>query len=411
MGDLPRLFVSHSSLDAELTRQIVDRLVAVPGQAGYDVLVDYTELKPGVDWPRHLHEYMAHCHAAVLLLTANAVASPWVLKEATILAWRRSLDSSFKLFPIRFPDVDDAMLKKQQYGPLMLDLIQTIKTADPDVIANAVRGQVGQPDPRAQTPFDRLVGRLKDLLSEVGSETLREIAEKMSVEIPAWRPDVDGPMQYVTQVARRILSEDMGGFRGVHELIDTLSSTPRPDNVKQIFRIVAPYWVDAQAAGRLPQLLTAALRRAAALNGTRVSEFTALAYVQRAHPLSLLHSTIPIVGGASGNLLSHVENQLCAWMREREGEEGSDEEIIADLRDSEETYYAILPGPIDDDSLSRILDRFPKITFILWTGEVLEPDATLTRVDWLEPMLDLGKEQRAYKSCKAAKKILKRMES
>jgi hypothetical protein len=411
MSDRPRLFVSHSSLDANLTRQVCDRLGPAPGNLGYDVLVDYSELKPGVDWPRHLHEYMAHCHAAVLLLTPNAVASAWVLKEATILAWRRSLDPSFKFFPVRFPDVDDAMLKKQQYGPLMLDLIQTIKSADPAEIANAVREQVGQPDPSASTPFDRLVGRLKDLLSQVGSETLRDIAEKMSIETPAWRPDVDPRIQYVTQVARRILSEDMGGFKGVHELIDALSFTPGPDNVKQIFRVVAPYWVDAQAAGRLPQLLTATQRRAAALNGARVSGFTALAYVRRAHPLSLLYSTIPIAGGGSGNLLSHVEEQLCTWMREKGREEGSDEEIIAALRDSEKTYYAVLPGPIDDESLGRILDRFPTITFILWTDEVLERDAMQTRVDWLEPMLDLDKEQRAYKSCKDAMKILQRMES
>jgi hypothetical protein len=411
MGDLPRLFVSHSSLDADLTRQVCDRLRPASGKLGYDVRVDYEELKPGVDWPRRLHEEMACCHAAVLLLTPNAVASPWVLKEATILAWRRSLDPSFKLFPVRFPSVDDAMLKKQQYGPLMLDLIQTIMSAVADVIANSVREQVGQPDVNVPTPFDRLVGRLKDLLSQVGSETLRDIAEKMSVKIPAWRPDVDPRIQYVTQVARQILSEDMGGFKGVHELIDALSFTPAPDNVKQIFRVVAPYWVDAQAAGRLPQLLTATQRRAAALNGARVSEFTALAYVRRAHPLSLLYSIIPIAGGGSGNLLSHVEKQLCTWMREKEGEEGSDEEIIAAVRDSEETYYAVLPGPIDDESLGRILDRFPTITFILWADEVIERDAMQTRVDWLEPMLDLDKEQRAYKSCNDAKKILQRMES
>jgi hypothetical protein len=43
MGDHPRLFVSHSSLDANLTRQVCHQLAA-----DYDVLVDYSELKPGV---------------------------------------------------------------------------------------------------------------------------------------------------------------------------------------------------------------------------------------------------------------------------------------------------------------------------------------------------------------------------
>jgi hypothetical protein len=410
MSDLPRLFVSHSSLDTDLTRQVCNRLAPASTKPGYDILVDYTELKPGVDWPRHLHEYMAHCHAAVLLLSRNAAASPWVLKEATILAWRRSLDPSFQLFPVCLTDVDDALLEKQKFGPLLFGLIQKIRSADPEIIANAIRTQVGQPDVRSPTPFDRLVGRLTNLLSQVGPETLKEIAEKMSIQIPAWRPDVDRHTQYVTQIARRVLSEDMGGFKGVDELIDALSFTPGPDNVKQIFSIIAHYWVDAQAAGRLPQLLTASERRAAALNGARVSEFTAHAYVRRAHPLSLIHTLIPIVGGAPGNLLSHVTQEICTWMR-KEGEKGSDEEIIADLRGGDQTYYAVLPGPIDDESLTKILGRFPTVMFILWTGELLERDEMLTHVEWMEPMLDLNKEQRAYRSYKNARKILDRMGS
>jgi hypothetical protein len=56
------------------------------------------------------------CHAAVLLLSRNAAASPSVLKEATILAWRRSLDPSFQLFPVCLTDVDDGLLEKQKFG-------------------------------------------------------------------------------------------------------------------------------------------------------------------------------------------------------------------------------------------------------------------------------------------------------
>ena len=44
-------------------------------------LVAFTELKPGVIWPRHLHESMAPYHAAVALLTPGPVASDWVLKD------------------------------------------------------------------------------------------------------------------------------------------------------------------------------------------------------------------------------------------------------------------------------------------------------------------------------------------
>lgn len=41
-----------------------------------------SDLVPGKEWPKQIHEFMAKCHAAVILLTENAVRSDWVLKEA-----------------------------------------------------------------------------------------------------------------------------------------------------------------------------------------------------------------------------------------------------------------------------------------------------------------------------------------
>src|SRR5678816_1440915 len=111
MSPSPLIFVSHSSKDNDLTRDFCQALRAeVAGEStcdpvvdyeklpDYDVLVDINELQAGRPWPKQLHEWMARCHAAVLLLTPNAVKSPWVLKEATILAWRLSLDKKLSLF-------------------------------------------------------------------------------------------------------------------------------------------------------------------------------------------------------------------------------------------------------------------------------------------------------------------------
>src|SRR5258705_202707 len=118
-----QVFISHSSKDKALTEELSEKLrSAVGSQPGYVVLVNYTELQPGKPWPKQIHELMAQCHAAVILLTPDAVASPWVLTEATILTWRLSLDSSFRVMPVRFPGVTDEMLTREKFGPLMLEL-------------------------------------------------------------------------------------------------------------------------------------------------------------------------------------------------------------------------------------------------------------------------------------------------
>ena len=73
-----RVFVSHSSQDRALTDAVCAGLQpsADGRRPGYEVLVDQTELKPGVEWPRYLHEWMARCHAVVLLLWKHDKTPP-----------------------------------------------------------------------------------------------------------------------------------------------------------------------------------------------------------------------------------------------------------------------------------------------------------------------------------------------
>lgn len=110
-----KLFVSHSSEKddrGELTPAARDFLLQLcdglgAREAGFRVLVDHGEaqgradrIPPGADWDRLLDEWMAECHAAVLLLDTRALASPWVRKEAAILTWRWAADPDFLVIPV-----------------------------------------------------------------------------------------------------------------------------------------------------------------------------------------------------------------------------------------------------------------------------------------------------------------------
>lgn len=95
MADLPKLFISHSSDDAELTEAVRDALNPPGADDRFDLLLDIDRLQPGWAWEPFLHEWMAVCDAELLSLTESAVESHYVLKEATILAWRMSRDPDF----------------------------------------------------------------------------------------------------------------------------------------------------------------------------------------------------------------------------------------------------------------------------------------------------------------------------
>jgi len=404
-----RIFISHSSKDRPLTEELCKRLHAPSGsQPGYDVLVDYEELLAGKPWPKQIHEWMAKCHAAVILLTKDAVVSPWVLTEATILAWRLSLDDGFRVFTVGFPDVTDEMLKREKFKPLMLGQIQRINSNDPDAIAAAIRASIGQPECRA-TPFDKLMGRLADLLGSVGENTLQEVAEKVRVEPGPWRPGEDKRAQYVEAIARKVISETLGGYKGVDELVDDLRLSTPKETIGQILRIVSPFWVDAEAAGRLPALTTCDPRRTAAMNGASVSGFTAKMYVWRAHPLSSAYKVISTAGGSAGDLVEHYTNEICDRIRkdENRNQTESNDAIISDLRKRKPTRYVVLPPPLPTNEALQVLhDRFPKVTFILSTGDTLDPDESLSGVEWLTPALDLEREAREQENYRQAEEII-----
>src|SRR5687767_1351822 len=181
------IFVSHSSKDNALAEQVCRALRGDSvGQSGcepavdyqklqnYDVLVDVDTLQAGKPWPRQLHEWMARCHAAVLLLTTSAAKSPWVLKEATILAWRRSLDTNFLFFTARVDDAKDADLTAAGFDPLMLGEIQRLTSSDATGMAAEIR-QALRKAAAAQTPYDSLCSALEDLAQDVKDRTLKRM--------------------------------------------------------------------------------------------------------------------------------------------------------------------------------------------------------------------------------------------
>lgn len=72
----PRIFVSHSHKDDEFTQRLVDDL----HKAGAEVWVDVAGITHG-NFMQRIDEALAHCEWMVLVLTPNAIASPYVKDE------------------------------------------------------------------------------------------------------------------------------------------------------------------------------------------------------------------------------------------------------------------------------------------------------------------------------------------
>lgn len=71
------LFFSYSSRDRPLALQLTIRL----GQLGHRIAIDTDSLVPGVEWRRELLDKLLLSDGVIVLLTANALSSPFVFSE------------------------------------------------------------------------------------------------------------------------------------------------------------------------------------------------------------------------------------------------------------------------------------------------------------------------------------------
>jgi TIR domain len=74
---MARLFVSYSSRDAAIAHQLAEGLRS----CGHQIAIDVDSLVPGVEWRRELLNKLLLSDGVVVVLTENALGSPFVLTE------------------------------------------------------------------------------------------------------------------------------------------------------------------------------------------------------------------------------------------------------------------------------------------------------------------------------------------
>jgi len=409
------IFVSHSSHDNVLTGEVCTQLKALLGRDAHcEILVDTEKLEDTDPWPVQLHEMMADCHAAVILLSENALKSKWVLKELTILAWRKSLEPAFKLFIAQFPDITDEKINAAGFAPIEHRRIQGINSNDPAVIATRVHARL-QADAVApvETLFDRLARHLGALLRQADTQSLAELAQDLGAARPSWRPSTTEPkVPLVESICRQILRGELGRFPSLADLFDSLKTRLPPYSLAQVLKLLAPHWVDAQAAGRLGSLLektdAAVLCRTAAISGNHAKLYTGKMYLDRAFPLesgNRLHGPTPPV---AGDVIRHYKEAICAICRNEDDEYKAmdDDAIVRDLA-ADEPWLFVVISPLDHKALAELRALFPRVRFVIDIGPKKYEEAGLAQdVACLTPAVDTAVEESRRSDYRKARRIL-----
>lgn len=407
----PRIFLSHSSKDGALTAAVSAALnLAGDGHPGYEVLVDRDCLKPGEEWPIQLHAMMAYAQAGLILLTPAALTRPdWVRKETCILTWRRSLDPDFKVFYVLL-DVEPEALDAQGFGPAQLSLLQRLPAVEPAALASAVR-QHGPRAVGARTPFEDLVLKLTNILQDIKPAIIRQLAAQLHAPaLPWWPGDHDRPVE---ALAARMLGGQFGHYVDLSGLINEFKSLSLPSEaLKNVLRWLAPHWLDPAVSGQLAavarDLWQAGNGGCACVNGGHLIVYTAERLVEKAHPFRFDLRVARIEGGSNRPDAAYYERQVCAWLSEHEEDfhGWSDPEIVAALASDKPFLFVPLPLP-DADTLRTLRQRFPKVVFLLWTGEQLPASDDALPAMALRPAVPVPDELAAYQDYRSARRALK----
>jgi hypothetical protein len=389
-----QVFISHSAKEQGASEALTSLSTSLEAK-GFRVLLDRERLKPNVEWRREIHTWMALCHAAVVLFSPSALQSSWVLKEASILSWRRSLDERFVLIPMLVPPVTRAQLDADPFGPLAINEIEFAGGTRPvqEALDRLDVLQVSD----LETPMESWVRVLTRTLLGVerdSPQTLDEAAAEVGEDLP-WVPGLSKS----ALLARRLLHSDRDA---IERAVQKLAGVLRPTELADVVDVLACVWVDPLAAARIPEVSTLPEGgRAIALNAT--DPWTGEMYVRKAACGARTWKVLEANNASGEDEVERISNELFEDARQKFGlRRGQTLDGFLDWVErygkSRGKYFALIPyaSSLDESVITAIQERFSAFTLVLLTGDE-EPSRAVraSRAVVLAPPLLAGEEQQA----------------
>jgi hypothetical protein len=400
-----RVFISHSAKEPAaqaIQTALVDALEASPDVVP---LLDKSDLEPGDMWRSRINLWVGGCDAAVILLSAKALASPWVFYEAALLTYRQSRGDGFLVVPV-YVEVDDVAVQGSHLHPTQITEIQAIRTAGrpaAEVVADVVKA-LEKAACGGSTPVERRAKKLAGLLADFKEAQLQEAAGFIHYDLKLWLPADDARLLLAVQL------QSVGMRAAIPALLNLQDNLPgavgkegREDWLQKVVDLVASSWVDHRSVERIPPIAKEpASPRALSLNAA--SPLTAKMYVLRSSTeepaLWKLLSCDGVVGQARleetiAELNGKVGRVLAKELNCRP------EEVAEKLKKRNAAFprplFVSLPGlGISDEILRSLRKAFPHVVFFLLMGNAaatgpLLPEETL---EALFPELGQDDEER-----------------
>lgn len=402
-----RLFISHSSPSPDARQRLeffIEELRrGVASGEQIEVLYDAEQILGGEDWRRRIAFMLHVCDGAVVLLDKAAVASRWVLAEATVVSLRHAWDERFVCVPVSFLDEPNLELAKKarseerrrlgdsDWTVVDLPSVQFVEGSTPAEVAVAVLGVLrlaGVLD-GAGTPADRLARQIQPRLADAPDDGLRELATLMRRSCPYLVPDDRRLAAYA--IVHGMLSN--ASLCWVREQLDRFGAAFPVEDVLKILDLLSPLSLPAEASALLRRRRSSGGYAHASVCCEHPS-FTVPRYVRRAHLANRppTHFAISNTYGSFDELSANLRSQWRALQRPETDvwTDGEVDELLGGTHD----VYVWVPGPVDDLVMQQLDRAYPHVAFIVHHVPRNEPTALPPNVTPLRPALTSDEEGR-----------------
>ena len=411
LGTPPRVYLSHHATEPA-ARVILEKITLRLQAAGIKVLTHENRLAAQPTWDRDLFNAMGLAHAAILLLSPNALASPLAQKEARFLTGRLALsepvtlaDDPFKLLPIQIGDVA-AGLRQGPWPHMAWALTPALADPDPDQIAARVMQQLAW---LAHAQAQPMPTNLEALLATIAKHLTpaHDVFSRVAHALQATNP---AAAQSNHALARALWQSDCAQWNGVMQEL-----TPLLDDRRAFMRLISPTWVDPCAAGEVLEATRRDAPKRVILTDATLLEFTPDNFVRRAYcrPPNASPILISMASLLSGKPLAESYTELREKLIAKLFAQRPPEKLL-ELR----LHKAIAKQPIfvgvaaphpDRKRLAAFLDLvpFPNLYFFVLTEDLKHATAelgdlrdTVTELPSVDPELE-------FEACDQYESILK----
>ena len=138
---MPSIFVSHSNQDSETALAVVQALK----RAGFDVWVDFENIRGGAEWLCEIQAGIARCDAVVIILSPASAASTWVEREC-LYAFQLSKPvftalTAAILIPLHLINIQYCDLRQAAGMAKLINSLRAALAADESPAASAASSQ------------------------------------------------------------------------------------------------------------------------------------------------------------------------------------------------------------------------------------------------------------------------------